>query len=575
MPVLVGPVLDLTQAAIASGCAFALAMVCLIQYVHQLASQARQSRLTEQFRREVDQLSAEMLQLNRERLCQRLENQILREVLAQTDCRRAIQALLKRFAINPEDSFAAFVLTDSSSEALPQARGLSDESLQSLLIPSDVMQHLTRHGAQVWDAPTPGNCSLIAALSPTDRRKIHELAALACGDDQGLLGVLLTTSLLPIAASREDQIELSRRLLGVVAPNLRQTLELERQASQLQCTREMLELRSITDTKFDQPNRMLERFLTRLGQMLSAERVGLYLLSRDGSHAPKATVRCGIQLQPGVMEAWLDFEDRLANFSVDAGCLLAYDVRQLQQIEIHSLIGSAISAPLITNGAVIGTICMTRRCADRPSAAQRQLIAWSAETLSHTIHRVLSIVAIEKQARLDGLTQLANRRTFDTQLDAEISRLRDGSQVEFSLLLLDIDRFKSINDTYGHQAGDEVLRCTAQLLREHQSQMRADEGALLARYGGEEMAILLPGVGVNGACRIAESIRQTVEKQTVRCNGAAIRVTVSIGVATCPLHAHTSEEALAVADAGLYQAKSSGRNRVISPADILQTVGVH
>jgi diguanylate cyclase (GGDEF)-like protein len=192
---------------------------------------------------------------------------------------------------------------------------------------------------------------------------------------------------------------------------------------------------------------------------------------------------------------------------------------------------------------------------------------WSGETVSQAIQRVMSFAVIERQARLDGLTGLANRRTFDAQLRHEISGVKNGVQSECSLLLLDLDRFKSINDEYGHQAGDEVLRSVSRLLRDQAAQIRSSDRVLLARYGGEELAVLLPGVGVHGARRIAEDIRRAVGELSIDFAGTEIRVTVSVGVATWPLHAQTVEALVAAADGALYQAKAQGRNRVICPGD--------
>lgn len=142
-----------------------------------------------------------------------------------------------------------------------------------------------------------------------------------------------------------------------------------------------------------------------------------------------------------------------------------------------------------------------------------------------------------------------------------------GLSSECSLLLADLDRFKSINDTHGHPAGDEVLRVVAQLLREHVGRMRSGERSVLARYGGEELVVLLPGVGLPGALRLAAEIRLAVEQRAIPFQNKSLRVTISIGPPSCPRHAMTPADIISAADQSLYRAKSEDRNRVCRPED--------
>ena len=569
MPGPFGPLFDVTHAMVEGGALVALSTVCLLQYLHYLSHRSRSRQLTGKLRREAEGLNVELLQVCRERNLQRVENQLLREVLSHTECSKAIHGLLRRYIPSPDDAFAAFLPCDPHGGAVAQSRGLSAESLAELRCEADWLVELNLHGVLVWDAPTPGKCPLYAQLAPADRRKARQLFAFAVADDEGLLSVLVSTSLLPIAAPREDQVELTRRLMQSLAPSLRHNLNQEHQATQLRCTREMLELRSISDGKHDQPYGMLEKFLTRLGQLLDADRVALFLSTREQFGVPRPIVRCGIQLQPGIAETWQSHEMLLAQNGVRREHVAAFDDVQLKRLGVDTLIGSAATTPVIHHDNTIGVVCLMRRSAEPWTAAQRQLLSWSGETISQALQRVMSYALIERQARQDGLTGLANRRTFDAQLHSEIAALREGASVECSLLLADVDRFKSVNDIYGHQAGDEVLRSAGQLLRDQASRMRCSDRVLLARYGGEELAVLLPGVGVNGARRVAEAIRVAMQEHVTVCNGMSISVTISIGVATCPLHAQSAESMVAAADAALYEAKSTGRNRVVCAADPL------
>jgi len=174
---------------------------------------------------------------------------------------------------------------------------------------------------------------------------------------------------------------------------------------------------------------------------------------------------------------------------------------------------------------------------------------------------------MQRLARHDGLTDLTNRRTFDTLLAGEVERVRLHLSRECSLLMLDLDRFKLINDTHGHPAGDEVLRVVAQLLREHVGCMREGEQSVLARYGGEELAVLLPGVGLAGALRLAWELRAAIEARVIPFQGKLLGVTISIGAACCPDHSQSAASLVSAADNALYRAKSSGRNCVCQPIE--------
>lgn len=169
---------------------------------------------------------------------------------------------------------------------------------------------------------------------------------------------------------------------------------------------------------------------------------------------------------------------------------------------------------------------------------------------------------LEKLAMQDGLTGLANRRQFDLSLQAEFSRaMRDASAL--ALIMIDVDCFKQYNDIYGHAAGDECLRAIGAAVAEG----RRRPGDVTARYGGEEMVVLLPETDVAGAMLVAEKIRKAIQKLALKHPGNATGlVTVSAGVnAFAPVrHDDRAIELVESADQALYMAKAGGRNRVCS-----------
>ncbi|MFC7241311.1 diguanylate cyclase [Catellatospora aurea] len=162
-------------------------------------------------------------------------------------------------------------------------------------------------------------------------------------------------------------------------------------------------------------------------------------------------------------------------------------------------------------------------------------------------------------ATTDPLTGLPNRRALRAGMARELehARRRGGP---FSLILLDLDHFKAVNDEYGHIAGDLVLRQVGKIL---QSQVRATD--LAGRHGGEEFAVLLPDTGRDAALCTAERVRAALSHTPIEFQGHAVQVTASLGVVTYPEHGLTSEELVRRADVALYAAKRAGRDRVHSP----------
>lgn len=167
---------------------------------------------------------------------------------------------------------------------------------------------------------------------------------------------------------------------------------------------------------------------------------------------------------------------------------------------------------------------------------------------------------LRNMAMRDGLTGISNRRSFDEAFAREWRRMQRECG-ELSIILIDIDFFKSYNDTYGHQEGDTCLKAVAAAI--DRSVHRA--GDLAARYGGEEFVVLLPATDINAAVDLAERIRMTVEELSIphTASGAAPHITISLGVASIvPGQTVSPEMLLNFADQGLYAAKASGRNRV-------------
>lgn len=174
------------------------------------------------------------------------------------------------------------------------------------------------------------------------------------------------------------------------------------------------------------------------------------------------------------------------------------------------------------------------------------------------LRRVRLYEEIELTALTDSLTGLYTRRYTLQRLEEEIGRSK-ARRFSLSFLMIDVDRFKNCNDTFGHLVGDQILREIAQIIK---NSIR--EIDIPGRFGGEEFCIVLPDTELKGAKYVAERIRSAAEEKVVKAYDATLSVTVSIGIATFPADARKKDELIDKADWSLYKAKKQGRNRVCS-----------
>ena len=218
------------------------------------------------------------------------------------------------------------------------------------------------------------------------------------------------------------------------------------------------------------------------------------------------------------------------------------------------------AVPLIYHERTIGVLMVT---SDDPTRVWQEneilLMRTVADQVAVAVNHAHLFQQMQQQALTDALTGCFNRRSFEIQLERDL-HLATRMRQPVSLIMLDMDHFKRVNDTYGHEAGDGALRFIAQALRE---ELRGVDTA--ARYGGEEFAVILPQAGLEGAAVVAERLRARIESTEVPGVG---HITASLGIAAFPLQASSRDLLVTTADRALYHAKRTGRNRVCTPADL-------
>lgn len=223
----------------------------------------------------------------------------------------------------------------------------------------------------------------------------------------------------------------------------------------------------------------------------------------------------------------------------------------------HFTPSDVLVTPIEHHGVVLGWMIMAS--AAHFAEDVPRLLPFLMQGLGLALNNALLHDDLQRIAALDQLTGVYNRRFGLTRLDEEIARAA-RTRIPLSMLMLDLDHFKRINDTFGHLGGDRVLRHTAETCRE-----MLRENDVLLRYGGEEFMVILPGATWQDAKDVAERIRTAVGRSKVEMGDRTLSVTVSIGMATSnELPALIAEKLISLADARLYLAKATGRDKVVT-----------
>jgi diguanylate cyclase (GGDEF)-like protein len=296
--------------------------------------------------------------------------------------------------------------------------------------------------------------------------------------------------------------------------------------------------------------------LARLLADRSAERVGLpcavVLREVEGGPIVITTVSAGFDAR--LVGIGVD-PDSAAGRAVTEGlpivALADEPVVQAGSRDRRRPLRGGVAVPIRSGSYVEGAVLALGEPQGPPSEAIARLEAL-VRRFAPVLGPAHAVAIAERRAATDELTGLANRRAFKAALGT-------GDPARSALILLDLDRFKAVNDTLGHAAGDAALKHLAQLLK---AAVRA--GDIAARIGGEEFAVWLPGAELPLALEIAERLRALVAERPFRFGGAEHPFTISCGVSACPVPITHPDNLMAAADGALYRAKREGRNRVVA-----------
>lgn len=234
-----------------------------------------------------------------------------------------------------------------------------------------------------------------------------------------------------------------------------------------------------------------------------------------------------------------------------------------EQDKGHKDLHTLSCLPLVAGNKFIGAFFLGSLQVNAFSELQRNFLDTLMNQVAMVIDNSIMHRNMRDMARSDGLTGLLNHRTFMEKLAEEYRRI-DREERPFSILLMDIDKFKNVNDTYGHPVGDVAIKAVAKVLKDT---VRTTD--FVARYGGEEFAVGMVDTNSRGAAQMAERVRKIMEKTVVTRIGAKdLVITLSIGVSSFPEDTRKPADLVSLADDALYQAKRSGRNRVCLHKDI-------
>lgn len=391
----------------------------------------------------------------------------------------------------------------------------------------------------------------------TEKLRRGELKLVRVLEEEGLITERERTGLLEqiqraVAQKRSSEVlatahTIHNKLIRVLQTSKGETTK--REGSELDV---LMELSRLIQTTADK-DKVLEQILDLIAQGIPFENSSLFVLNRDTQQLSVAAVRGEhVDLIGGVH----------FDFGFGFSSWVAKQKKPILLGDLHPVcragrpdVGSFLSVPMVVQGELIGVLNLSHSSNQAFGDEHLRLLTLIAAQAAAILQRVLMYEEMARLAITDDLTSLYNRRHFLDRLSHEFRRAQRYGQC-FSVLYLDIDNFKTINDTWGHALGDRILAEMGKVLKRW-----ARSSDLIARYGGEEYVVLLPMTDSDNAALAAERLRALVQEHSFPRRK---RLTISIGIASYPADADCADDLLKKADAALYMAKKLGRNRAVT-----------
>lgn len=462
----------------------------------------------------------------------RFEHQLSSALLPHRPPERALALFLKAIAPNSSSDFAGLIRRNENDIEVIASRGKLPSIEILATLPAEPPPHwkVRADKAACYLMPTLTEYWVVAStLRPPS---ISEDAARE-----------ILTNVLPAAAER------ATALTGVLSGE-----------EQLASTVRMLKLREAAEAVRRQGAASVVAYLDTLLAVSDWKRATVFLRSdEDPKTVWRRLATTGQFRQVGIDDVVGRHERAIIEQSRTV--TTHWSKKALQAAQVDSLVTQALAVPLRDKGRLAGFLCLTTDAAGVVAEEEdNNFNNWLADHLLELLKTLRQQYSIERQATIDGLTGLTNRAEFDRILASTLAAVDDTSPC--CLILFDLDHFKQVNDNYGHAAGDAALKHVAEVLRQAAMQARQADDLCLARYGGEELAMLIPSGDVAAGLRLAELVRKMVATTPFEFEGQRIPLTLSAGVAEGPQHGDQPTSLLQAADTGLYASKRLGRNRV-------------
>jgi two-component system, cell cycle response regulator len=399
---------------------------------------------------------------------------------------------------------------------------------------------------------------------------VKAILAVPIVEGNGLVrGVIVADRVLDEPFTERDE-----KLMGTLAVELLRAMEVERVMSYIRKSRDEKDrfFKAIEELNgANNPEQVFVAVLESTRQLAGLDFCAVTLVSeKDGKRLHRIARMSGVTSLGRKVEGHV-FEDNnglVANVVRYGAPLPGRELTAMDkpivfdgEIQLRGLSALKIF-PLVAGDRVLGTLVAGSRRRTALDHEVLRMIEVIAIQAAQAVLRAQLFEQMERMATTDGLTGLFNHRTFQAKAEEALAQAKRYSR-KCSMILTDIDHFKSVNDTYGHPTGDVVLKGVAQII-----QKTARDTDIVARYGGEEFAIVMPETDLKGAKIIAERIREAVMSETFQTELGPLKVTISLGISTCPDHHQEKQGLIDLSDQCLYQAKRSGRNRSVTANEL-------